>query len=90
MGRHRPGGAGGARPPVQRAIAWLGGDGDRNGDGWIDYQRDTDQGLSNQGWKDSWDGITFADGSLPAPPIAVVEVQGYTYAALLAAAELAK
>ena len=51
--------------PVQRAIAWLGGDGDRNGDGWIDYQRDTDQGLSNQGWKDSWDGITFADGSLP-------------------------
>ena len=74
--------------PVQRAIAWLGGDGDRNRDGWIDYQRDTDQGLSNQGWKDSWDGITFADGSLPAPPIAVVEVQGYTYAALIAAAEL--
>ena len=74
--------------PVQRAVAWLGGDGDRNGDGWIDYQRDTGEGLSNQGWKDSWDGITFADGSLPVPPIAVVEVQGYTYAALLAAAEL--
>ena len=74
--------------PVQRAVAWLGGDGDRNGDGWIDYQRDTGEGLSNQGWKDSWDGITFADGSLPVPPIAVVEVQGYTFAALLAAAEL--
>ena len=74
--------------PVQRAVAWLGGDADRNGDGWIDYQRETGEGLSNQGWKDSWDGITFADGSLPEPPIAVVEAQGYTYAALLAAAEL--
>ena len=74
--------------PVQQAIAWLGSDGDRNRDGWIDYQRDTDHGLSNQGWKDSWDGITFVDGSFPVPPIALVEVQGYTYAALLAAAEL--
>jgi glycogen debranching enzyme len=73
---------------VQRAVTWLVGDGDGNGDGWIDYRRETDVGLSNQGWKDSWDGITFADGSLPEPPIAVVEVQGYTYAALLAAAEL--
>jgi glycogen debranching enzyme len=76
--------------PVQRAIAWLEGDGDRNGDGWIDYQREAGEGLSNQGWKDSWDGITFADGSLPVPPIALVEVQGYTYAALLAAADLAE
>jgi glycogen debranching enzyme len=76
--------------PVQRAIAWLGGDGDRNRDGWIDYQREAGEGLSNQGWKDSWDGITFADGSLPVAPIAVVEVQGYTYAALLAAADLEK
>ena len=75
---------------VQRAVAWLSGDGDSNGDGWIDYRRETDVGLSNQGWKDSWDGITFADGSLPEPPIAVVEVQGYAYAALLAAADLEK
>jgi glycogen debranching enzyme len=75
-------------PHVQRAIAWLGGDGDRNGDGWIDYQRKSGEGLSNQGWKDSWDGVTFADGSLPVAPIAIVEAQGYAYAALLAAAEL--
>jgi glycogen debranching enzyme len=75
---------------VQRAVVWLTGDGDSNGDGWIDYRRETDVGLSNQGWKDSWDGITFADGTLPEPPIAVVEVQGYTYAALLAAADLEK
>ena len=76
--------------PVRRAIAWLEGDGDRNGDGWVDYQRETGEGLSNQGWKDSWDGVTFADGSLPVPPIALVEVQGYAYAAFLAAADLEK
>jgi glycogen debranching enzyme len=74
---------------IGRAIAWLGGDGDTDGDGWVDYRRKGAEGLSNQGWKDSWDGITFADGSLPVPPIALVEVQGYTYAALLAAADLA-
>jgi glycogen debranching enzyme len=44
--------------------------------------------LANQGWKDSWDGISFADGSMPRAPIALVEVQGYAYAALLGAAAL--
>jgi glycogen debranching enzyme len=55
----------------------------------MSYRRRDDRGLVNQGWKDSWDGVTFSDGSLPDPPIALVEVQGYTYAALHAAAELA-
>ena len=65
------------------------GPGDSDGDGFIDYHRRDAAGLSNQGWKDSWDGITSADGSLPTGPIALVEVQGYAYAALLGAAELA-
>jgi glycogen debranching enzyme len=75
-------------PAVDRALEWVLGAGDGDGDGFIDYQRRTGAGLSNQGWKDSWDGVTAADGSLPTAPIALVEVQGYAYAALLGAAEL--
>jgi glycogen debranching enzyme len=74
-------------PATDRALGWVL---DRaNDDGFLDYQRSDGSGLSNQGWKDSWDGITAADGSLPVGPIALVEVQGYAYAALLGAAELA-
>jgi glycogen debranching enzyme len=75
-------------PAVDRALDWLLGAGDSNGDGFVDYRRRDASGLSNQGWKDSWDGVTFADGSLPAAPIALVEVQGYAYGALTGAAEL--
>ena len=76
-------------PAVGRALDWILGDGDSDGDGFLDYQRRDAAGLSNQGWKDSWDGITSADGSLPSGPIALVEVQGYAYAALRGGAELA-
>ncbi|MGH9132684.1 MAG: glycogen debranching N-terminal domain-containing protein [Ilumatobacteraceae bacterium] len=76
-------------PAIEGALTWLIDRGDSDGDGFIDYHRRESTGLSNQGWKDSWDGVTFADGSLPAPPIGLIEVQGYAYAALLGAAELA-
>ena len=76
------------RPGVDAAVAWLIGDGDSNGDGFVDYQRSDPSGLSNQGWKDSWDGVNFADGTLPDGPIALVEAQGYAYGAFLGAAEL--
>jgi glycogen debranching enzyme len=75
-------------PAVDAALAWILGDGDSNGDGLVDYRRSDASGLSNQGWKDSWDGVTFADGSLAKGPIALCEVQGYAYAALIGAAEL--
>ena len=75
-------------PAVDRAVEWIIRDGDSDGDGFIDYQRNDPSGLSNQGWKDSWDGVTFADGEMPAGPIALAEVQGYAYAAYLGAAEL--
>ncbi len=78
------------RPAVDAALSWILGAGDANGDGFVDYRRSDPSGLSNQGWKDSWDGITFRDGTLPEGPIALVEVQGYVYAALLGAAELAE
>ena len=79
----------GLAPAVGRAVDWIIGPGDSDGDGFVDYRRRDPSGLANQGWKDSWDGITRADGTLPTAPLALVEVQGYAYAALLGAAELA-
>jgi glycogen debranching enzyme len=77
-------------PHADRALEWIERYGDRDGDGFIEYQRATDRGLVNQGWKDSFDGISFASGSLAEPPIAVAEVQGYAYAAFLARAHFAR
>jgi glycogen debranching enzyme len=77
-------------PVLNRAIAWVEGPGDSNGDGFIDYQRGADTGLANQGWKDSEDSVFHADGRIPGGPIALVEVQGYAYAAYQAMAQMAR
>src|SRR5262249_43956543 len=58
------------------------------GTGYLGYASGTPHGLANQGWKDSWDAIRNADGSLARPPIALVEVQGYVYRALVGIADL--
>jgi glycogen debranching enzyme len=71
-------------PHVDRALDWIRDYGDKDGDGFVEYQRLSDQGLINQGWKDSVDGINFADGTLAEPPIALCEVQAYVYGAYLA------
>ena len=76
-------------PHADRALDWIRDYGDKDGDGFVEYQRLNDQGLINQGWKDSWDGINFADGRLAEPPIALCEVQAYVYAAYLARAWMA-
>ncbi len=73
-------------PHADRALEWIEKFGDRDGDGYVEYQRTSDRGLRNQGWKDSNDAIRFADGRLAEPPIALAEVQGYTYGAYLARA----
>jgi glycogen debranching enzyme len=73
-------------PHADRAIDWIENFGDRDGDGYVEYQRTSDRGLRNQGWKDSADAVRFADGRLADPPIALAEVQGYTYGAYLARA----
>ncbi len=73
-------------PAADRAIDWMENFGDRDGDGYIEYQRASDRGLRHQGWKDSTGGIRFADGRLAEPPIALAEVQGYAYSAYLARA----
>ena len=68
-------------PNVERAIEWIERWGDRDGDGYVKYMRETPRGLANQGWKDSADAISHHDGELAHPPIALAEVQGYVYAA---------
>lgn len=77
-------------PAVDRGLQWIEAYGDRDGDGFVEYQRSTDRGLLNQGWKDSFDSIAFADGRAARAPIALAEVQGYVYAAYLARADLAE
>jgi len=75
-------------PHLDAALEWCRVWGDRDGDGYIEYARRSGQGLANQGWRDSGDGILFQDGHLPEPPIALVEVQGYLYAAYLGMARV--
>jgi glycogen debranching enzyme len=77
-------------PHADRALEWIETCGDADGDGFVEYARKTSHGLINQGWKDSWDGINFADGTIAEAPIALAEVQAYTYAAYRARAYLAQ
>jgi glycogen debranching enzyme len=77
-------------PHVERALSWIDGYGDRDGDGFVEYERQSQRGLIQQGWKDSHDSVFHADGSLADPPIALCEVQGYVYAAKKEAARLAR
>ena len=71
-------------PAADRALDWITNYGDRDGDGYVEYQRTNDRGLENQGWKDSWDSTRFKNGKLAESPVALCEVQGYVYAALVA------
>jgi glycogen debranching enzyme len=75
---------------VAAALAWIDRHGDRDGDGYVEYQTRSREGLGNQCWKDSWDGVQFADGTIPHLPIATAEIQGYVYDAKLRVAELAR
>jgi glycogen debranching enzyme len=76
-------------PNIEAALAWIDGPGDADGDGFVEYKRASEQGLANQGWKDSHDAIFHADGRLAEGNIALVEVQGYVYAAKRMAARCA-
>ena len=75
---------------ADRALEWIECFGDRDGDGYVEYARASSTGLANQGWKDSWDAIRFADGTLAEARIALCEVQGYVYAAYVARAHFAR
>ena len=72
------------------AIRWIDEYGDMDSDGYVEYKTRSTQGLDNQGWKDSGDGITFADGRIAEAPIALAEIQGYVFDAKRRVAELAE
>lgn len=77
-------------PNARAALEWIDHYGDRDGDGYIEYERRTTLGLENQCWKDSWNSILFHDGRLAAAPRATCELQGYAYDAKMRAARLAR
>jgi glycogen debranching enzyme len=77
-------------PNAEAALEWIDRYGDRDGDGLVEYYRQTQQGLANQGWKDSSDAIFHHDGRTAEGPIALCEVQAYVYGAKRHAASLAK
>jgi glycogen debranching enzyme len=68
-------------PAIEAALRWIDTSGDPDRDGFVEYQRASEQGLANQGWKDSYDAIFHADGQLAEGFIALAEVQGYVFAA---------
>ena len=77
-------------PNIEAALLWIDQYGDRDGDGFVEYYRESENGLTNQGWKDSQDSIFHADGRLAPGAIALCEVQGYVYAAKQGASVLAR
>jgi glycogen debranching enzyme len=76
-------------PSIEAALGWINGPGDPDRDGFVEYRRASEQGLANQGWKDSYDAIFHADGRLAEGYIALAEVQGYVFAAKRLAARCA-
>lgn len=77
-------------PNIQAALKWIDEYGDIDGDGFVEYRHKAENGLTNQGWKDSQDAVMNKNGGLAQPPIALCEVQGYVYAAKNFASMLAE
>jgi glycogen debranching enzyme len=77
-------------PNAEAALEWIDRYGDRDGDGFVEYYRQTPEGLANQGWKDSYDAVFHRDGRTAEGPIALCEVQAYVYGAKRHAASLAE
>src|SRR4029077_6753510 len=77
-------------PNIERALQWIDEYGDVDGDGFVEYARHSSKGLVQQGWKDSNDSIFHSDGTIAVSPVALCEVQGYVYAAKVAASRLAR
>ncbi len=77
-------------PNISAALDWIDRACEARGDGFLRYDRRSEGGLRNQGWKDSDDAVFHADGALAEGPIALCEVQGYVFAAQRAAARLAR
>src|SRR5581483_6514424 len=68
-------------PAVLKALTWCDEYGDLDGDGYLEYGPGAKGGVKNQGWKDSFDSLQYPDGTPVELPAALIEVQGYVYAA---------
>jgi glycogen debranching enzyme len=77
-------------PSARAALEWIDRWGDRDGDGYIEYERRLETSLDNQCWKDSPVAIQFADGTVAPAPRATCEIQGYAYDAKVRSARLAR
>ena len=66
-------------PTAERCLRWMDRYGDRDGDGFQEYQTRSSRGIKHQGWKDSGDGVVYGDGRPVEPPVALCELQGYVY-----------
>ena len=77
-------------PALEAAARWIERNAAGHPTGFLSYARGETTGLANQGWKDSNDSVFHADGSTPAGPIALIEVQGYAYRAYAVMAELSR
>lgn len=78
------------KPAAMKALEWIERHGDRDGDGYLEYQTRSKEGLVNQCWKDSWNSILFSNGTVAKGPIATCEIQGYAYDARVRTARLAR
>jgi len=77
-------------PVVKGALDWIDKYGDVDGDGFIEFECHNERGVKNQGWKDSATSLQFPDGTYPKQPVALIEAQGYVYAAKVGVAEVAE
>src|SRR5215471_12175376 len=73
---------------AERCLSWIDDYGDRDGDGFQEYETRSPVGYENMGWKDSGDSVVYPDGSLVKGPKALCELQGYVYDAWVRMAEV--
>ena len=73
---------------AEECLSWIDKYGDRDGDGFQEYQTRSPVGYENMGWKDSGDSVVYPDGSLVKGPKALCELQGYVYNAWVRMAEV--
>jgi glycogen debranching enzyme len=75
-------------PTAEKCLEWIDAYGDRDGDGFQEYETRSSAGYENQGWKDSGEAVVYPDGSLVKGPKALCELQGYVYDAWLRMADV--
>jgi glycogen debranching enzyme len=73
---------------AEGCLSWIDDWGDRDGDGFQEYQTRSPVGYENMSWKDAGDSMSYADGTPVKGPKAVCELQGYVYDAWLRMAEI--